>query len=75
MKNISIGGIMDNDVYIRILEESTKLNRQIEQLKNFILSETYEDLPTIEKVDLKRQLAHMEKYSEVLNERVSRRCG
>jgi len=64
-----------SDFRSRLYEEHSELNQRTEKLKNFIVSEKFDDLPEVDKVDLKEQFKHMEAYSSVLNRRVSRCCN
>lgn len=63
------------DFRTRLFDEYGDLKRKIEKLKNFIISDTIDDLPKIEQSDLKEQLKYMQKYLSVLSKRVSRQCS
>lgn len=65
----------ENDYISRIYTEHGELNKNIEKLKDFILSDKYEALPDIDKKDLKEQLSYMKSYFDILSRRVSRSCG
>lgn len=64
-----------NDYRAQIFDEYDQLNQRIEKLKVFILSDKYDALPEIDRVDLKDQLGHMKRYFGVLSRRVSRQCN
>lgn len=64
-----------NDFRGRLFEEYDQLTQRIEKLKTFIISEKYDALPEVERVDIKNQLVHMEQYHNVLSRRVSRQCN
>jgi len=64
-----------SDYRSRLFIEHGELVKKKEKLKDFIISDKYEDLPDVDKLDLKEQLKHMEGYCSVLLRRVSRCCG
>lgn len=64
-----------SDFTARIFEEHGQLAQRVEKLKAFIVSDKYDALPEIDRVDLKAQLKHMEGYFKVLSRRASRQCG
>jgi len=64
-----------SDFRVRLFEEHTELHKRIDKLKEFIISDKYDELPEVDKKDLKEQLKHMENYFYVLNNRASRQCG
>jgi len=59
----------------RLFDEHDELNSRVKKLKEFILSERYDELPDVDRSDLKKQLSHMEDYLYVLGCRVSRQCN
>ena len=61
-----------SDFRARMFEEHSQLSQRIDKLKEFVLSEKYDTLPEIDRTDLKKQLGHMERYFDVLSNRVSR---
>ncbi len=64
-----------SDFRARLFEEHDQLHRRIEKLKTFIVSDQYDQLPEIDRKDLKEQLTHMEAYERVLSRRVGRQCN
>lgn len=64
-----------SDFVGRLFEEHSQLSIKIEKLESFILSDKYDQLPEIDRTDLKEQLKHMKGYFSVLYRRVSRQCG
>ena len=64
-----------SDFRARMFEEHSQLSKRIDKLKEFVLSEKYDTLPEIDRTDLKKQLGHMERYFDVLSNRVSRQCN
>jgi hypothetical protein len=64
-----------SDFRARLFVERNELYEKINKLKAFVLGSAFEDLPEIERRDLKLQLGHMEAYFEVLSNRVSRLCN
>lgn len=64
-----------SDFRARMFEEHSQLSQRIDKLKEFVLSEKYDTLPEIDRTDLKKQLGHMERYFDVLSNRVSRQCN
>lgn len=67
--------IQMSDYRARAMQEHSELNQKIEKLKGFIVGEAYDELPEVDRKDLKAQLGHMEGYFSVLNRRVSRMCN
>ena len=59
----------------RLFTEHDELHMKIKLLKKFILSIAFDELPEVDRSDLKDQIAHMIKYFTVLDRRVSRQCG
>ena len=59
----------------RLLEENTELSIKVEKLTTFVVSKQFDDLPDIERNDLKQQLRHMKAYSTVIGRRVVRACN
>lgn len=55
----------------RVLAERSRLARDIEKLKMFIKSPLYTKLEHAEQDRLQRQMFAMEKYHDVLNERIA----
>jgi hypothetical protein len=64
-----------SDYRARVFEEFSDLDRKIRKLKEFILSDEYENLPDVDRADLKEQLHHMKAYHQVLLRRTSRLCN
>ena len=64
-----------SDFRARMFEEHSQLSQRIDKLKEFVLSEKYDTLPEIDRTDLKKQLGHMERYFDVLSNRVLRQCN
>lgn len=64
-----------SDFRSRLFDEYSELQKKVEKLKEFIIGDTYDKLPEIDRTDLKEQLKHMEAYNAVLSRRVSRQCG
>lgn len=58
-----------------LFEEHAQISQRIDKLKEFIISEKYDALSEIDRVDIKNQLVHMEKYFDVIHRRVSRQCN
>jgi len=56
----------------RLRDESTALKIKIEKLEEFIVSKGFDELPNIEREDLKQQYEHMQKYNLVLTRRIAR---
>jgi hypothetical protein len=54
----------------RVVDEKTALDDKISRLKPFIATEKFFALPVFEQERMNRQLHHMEKYSDVLGERI-----
>jgi hypothetical protein len=63
------------DFRARLSMEFSELTIRVDKLKSFIVSDKYDQLPEIDRKDMKEQLKHMEGYLKVLNCRVSRQCG
>ena len=59
----------------RLDNEYSVLKIKINKLKVFIISETYNGLPAIDKLDLKEQLKHMQGYFKILYKRIARQCN
>ena len=57
---------------IRLRDESAALKIKIEKLETFIVSKGFDELPNIEREDLKQQYEYMQKYNLVLTRRISR---
>lgn len=57
---------------IRLRDESAALKIKIEKLETFIVSKSFDELPNIEREDLKQQYEYMQKYNLVLTRRISR---
>jgi hypothetical protein len=53
-----------------MMDEYDQLSSRIEKLTSFIITDAFDDLPEIDRKDLKEQLQHMQGYFNVL----SRRC-
>lgn len=64
-----------SDFKSRLLLERDELQIKTEKLKDFILSENFNDLPDIEKEALREQFHHMQKYFEVVQSRALRLCN
>lgn len=64
-----------SDFRSRLFDEYGELQRRIEKLKSFIVGAEYDELPEIDRKDLKEQLGYMESYCAVLSRRVSRQCN
>ena len=64
-----------SDFRARMFAERNELHERIEKLKAFVIGDKYDELPEIDRTDLKEQLNHMEAYSTVLERRVSRQCN
>ncbi len=64
-----------SDFRSRLFDEDHELRSKIDKLKTFIIGDKYDDLPEIDRTDLKEQLKHMEAYASVLSRRVSRQCN
>lgn len=64
-----------SDYRLRLIDEHEQLYKKIAKLKEFIISGKCDELPEIDKYDLKEQLGHMENYFDVLDRRVSRNCN
>lgn len=71
---IRLGFSIMDDFRTRLLKENDDLTYRLEKLKTFIVSQSFDSLPEIERTDLKEQLRHMEQYANVLSRRVSRLC-
>jgi len=56
----------------RLLEEFSDLNKKVEKLRAFVVSDKYKELPQEEKDDLAEQLGSMTMYLIVLSRRVLR---
>ena len=59
----------------RMMEEHRLLGIRLLKLNEFILSDKYDELPEIDRNDLKEQRDYMKSYMCVLSRRVSRQCG
>lgn len=59
----------------RLFEERNQLNERIEKLRAFILDTKFEELPDIDRNDLREQITYMVEYSKVLERRVARLCN
>lgn len=57
---------------VRLNEELKEVSDRLSKLSDFILSDKYDDLPDIDRKNLKEQHHHMKAYVEVLRRRVSR---
>ncbi|MDR5730092.1 MAG: hypothetical protein RB191_21990 [Terriglobia bacterium] len=64
-----------SDFRERLFLEYGELQRRLEALKAFILTDQFEALPEIERKDLREQLGHMREYNDVLSRRASRQCN
>lgn len=63
---------MDLDAQERLYTEYLELLDRKSRLTAFILNPTFEDLPTIDRRDLREQLSHMQSYWHILARRVAR---
>ena len=54
---------------VRVIAEKNELHRKIEDLHRFISSEAFSDIRVGERIRMKRQLAIMTEYFDVLTER------
>lgn len=63
------------DYAVRLHHEFGVLTHKIDKLKNFILSGSFENLPEVDRIDLREQFMYMDQYHQVLMRRVSRSCG
>lgn len=68
-------GALMTDFRARLSMEFSELTIRRDKLRHFILSDKYDELPEIDRKDLREQLEYMEGYLSVLNRRVSRQCG
>ena len=59
----------------RLLTEYSQLQQRTEKLEAFISTAAFEELPKIDRDDLRAQLDHMKQYFKVLSQRVSRQCN
>jgi hypothetical protein len=64
-----------SDFRARLFEEFNQLSQRIQKLRDFIISDKFDDLAEIDRKDLKEQLKHMQGYYDVLSRRSSRLCG
>ena len=64
-----------SDFAARLQIERTELADRVEKLEAFILSDRFDALPNVDRLDLREQRSHMGKYLEVLTRRVSRLCN
>jgi hypothetical protein len=66
---------MDESVRSQLFEEYHQLRKRIDKLKAFLVGSKYDQLPEVDRKDLKEQLQHMEAHFKVLSCRVSRQCS
>ena len=59
----------------RLFSEQSELSIKIEKLKNFIFSDKFESLSSIDKEELREQYIHMERYYYILSSRISRQLN
>lgn len=59
-------------VLSRMVDELTGLEEKFSKLDTFIMSEHFEKLQKIERLDLCEQHRHMEQYAAVLKRRINR---
>ena len=59
----------------RMVKEFDELTGRIEKLNAFVISDQFNLLPEVDRVDLTEQLKHMDRYREVLSRRLSRFAG
>lgn len=64
-----------SDFRLRLNDEYTQLTQRMDKLKNFIASVKFDELPEVDRLDLKSQYIFMTGYLEVLERRVSRLCN
>ncbi len=66
---------MQDETRARLFEEHATLERRVDRLKDFIVTQKFDELPEIDRKDLKEQLGYMRAYLQVVSRRVSRQCG
>jgi hypothetical protein len=59
----------------RLLVEQSELLTKTENLKGFLSTPAFKELPVTDRVDLTEQSQHMERYLKVLDRRVTRLVG
>ena len=64
-----------SDYLIDLFDESSELAVKIWKLERFIIGDTYDTLPDVDRLDLKKQLIFMQGYYKVLGDRISRECN
>ena len=55
----------------RVVTEKTELDDKLSRLRPVVVSDKFKSLPPAEQERMERQLGLMEKYSEVLGERIA----
>ncbi len=55
----------------RVIEEKKELDEKINRLSNFINSDKYNQIDVSGRIRFDRQLAAMQTYSNILNERIN----
>lgn len=58
----------------RLFQERTELHQRIQKLEAFIVHEAFDQLPDIDRDDLREQLKHMRGYFAVVDRRAARLC-
>mgnify|MGYP000315460221 CR=1 FL=1 len=60
------------DHELRVVNEKSQLDDKINKLSNFMMTETYSSLPSVDRGLLMVQVRSMKMYSECLEDRISR---
>lgn len=63
-----------SDFRTRLIDEYDQLNHRLNTLTSFILTTKFDELPEIDRLDLKAQYHVMDEYRKILSRRVSRLC-
>jgi hypothetical protein len=61
---------MSDETRARLFDEHRELRQRVVKLESFIMTRRFDDLPGVERADLREQLEHMNAYCRVLARRV-----
>jgi len=64
--------MMDDATLERVVAEYADLSAKLDRLGRFILTDKFEDLPEVDRRDLREQRGHMLAYEAVLERRLER---
>jgi len=64
----------EQEIKERLIEEKTQLSEKLEKLRNFIASDEFTEIDSVQMTLLNIQIKSMETYSQCLLERIVRLC-